>query len=351
MNYRWILGAALLAVGTGATLGAPAAQPSDAAPSVLVTLTALHPGSLARTVSAYGVVQPGAAGQRTVMAPASQTVGAVYVRAGQAVAAGAPLLQLVPSPETAAAYAQARSALQVARQLATRTQQMYAQHLATAQQLADAQKAASDARANLAALNAQGAGAPSVLRAPFRAIVLRLSAAPGALVAAGTPLLDLARPEALVLKAGVTPQQAALIQRGEPASIAAVGDAQRVAGRVVQRGALIDPASGLVPVEIGVPAGHLLPGQTAEVTITVGQTHGYVVPHAALLVDEQGAPYVVQANGTKARKVPVRVLGAQGDEEVIDGAGLNAGQPLVLSGNYQLDDGMRLRVAAQGAAK
>ncbi len=184
-----------------------------------------------------------------------------------------------------------------------------------------------------------------------RAIVLRLSAAPGALVAAGTPLLVLARPEALVLKAGVTPAQAALIQSGESASIAVPGDAQPVAGRVVSRGAMIDPASGLVPVQIGVPADRLLPGQSAEATITVGQTHGYVVPHAALLVDEQGAPYVVQANGTKARKVPVRVLGAQGDEEVIDGAGLNAGQPLVLSGNYQLDDGMRLRVAAQGAAK
>lgn len=348
MNYRWILGAALLAVGTGAALGAPA---KDAAPSVLVTLTALHQGSLARTVSAYGVVQPGAAGQRTVMAPASQTVGAVYVRAGEAVAAGAPLLRLVPSPETAAAYAQARSAQRVAQQLATRTQQMFAQHLATAQQLADAQKAAGDARATLAALDAQGANGPTVLRAPFRAVVLRLSAAPGALVSAGTPLLALARPEALVLKVGVTPAQAALIQPGESASIAVPGQAQPIAGRVVGRGAMIDPASGLVPVQIGVPADQLLPGQAAEATVTVGRTQGYVVPHAALLVNDQGAPYVVQAKGGTARKVPVRVLGTHGDQDVIAGAGLDAGQPLVLSGNYQLDDGMHLRVAAQGAAK
>ena len=33
--------------------------------------------------------------------------------------------------------------------------------------------------------------------------------------------------------------------------------------------------------------------------------------------------------------------------DVIRGTGLNPGQPLVLSGNYQLDDGMSMRVESQ----
>ena len=33
------------------------------------------------------------------------------------------------------------------------------------------------------------------------------------------------------------------------------------------------------------------------------------------------------------------------DEDVIRGKGLNPSEPIVLSGNYQLDDGMRMRVA------
>jgi len=39
----------------------------------------------------------------------------------------------------------------------------------------------------------------------------------------------------------------------------------------------------------------------------------------------------------------VHIVGSHGDEDVIRGVGLLAGQKLVLSGNYQLGDGMRIR--------
>jgi RND family efflux transporter MFP subunit len=347
MNYRWIFGVAVL-VAYSSWVPVAAADSDVEAPSVLVTLTALQSGSLARTVTAYGVVQAAPSAQRAMMASTSQTVSAVYVHAGDEVASGAPLLELVPSPQTGAAYTQAQSALRMARQLTTRTQQMFAQHLATAQQLADAQKAESDAHANLGALQAQGAGGADVLRAPFRAIVLSLSVSPGTLATAGTPLLELAKPAGMMLKAGVAPAEAGLIELGDKTRIEAVGEGGRWLGTVLRRGAMIDPASGLVPVQISLPADQLLPGQTAQAIITVGQTQGYVVPHTALLVDDHGKSYVVQADRMKARKVPVQVLGTQGDEDVIRGEGLNADQPLVLSGNYQLDDGMNLRVATQG---
>ncbi|MCG5079003.1 efflux RND transporter periplasmic adaptor subunit [Paraburkholderia tagetis] len=345
MKNRWIGGAAALAFWLGHT--APA-QADTGEPSVLVTLTALQQGSLPRTINAYGFIQPSAAASRTMMAPTSATVGAVYVREGEEVAAGAPLLQLAPSPQTTAAWSQARSALQVAQQLAARTKQMSGQHLATAQQLADAQKSEADARANLAALEAQGAGGSSVVRAPFRAIVMHVSASPGTLASTGTPLVDLAKPDGVVLKVGVAPADAALIDRGNAARLTAVGDHRTWPGTVLQRGSMIDPATGLVPVEISLPADRLLPGEAANATIIIGETQGYVVPHTAILVDDHGNPYVVQANGMKARKVTIRIADAQGDKDVIQGNGLNATQPLVLSGNHQLDDGMQIRVAAQG---
>ncbi len=58
---------------------------------------------------------------------------------------------------------------------------------------------------------------------------------------------------------------------------------------------------------------------------------------------------VVQADGKNARKVPVQVAGTYGDEDVIHGAGLKADQPLVLTGNYQLEDGMQIRLADETA--
>jgi len=71
---------------------------------------------------------------------------------------------------------------------------------------------------------------------------------------------------------------------------------------------------------------------------------GYVVPHEAVLVNDSGRPYVVQAVNGVAHKVSVRVLDAHGDQDVIAGA-LNARAPLVLTGNHQLDDGMKVRLA------
>jgi len=346
MTHRWIFSALLLAAWSSHAL---AAQPDASPPSVLVTLTPLRQGSLAHTLLAYGTVQAPPSARQMVMAPAAETVGTVYVHEGDEVAKGAPLLQLVPNPQTAAAYAQARSALRVAEQLAARTRQMQAQHLATAQQLADAQKSALDARAELAALKARGAGGPETLRAPFRAIVLRLSTAPGTQASAGAPLLALAQPAGMVLKVGVAPAEAGLVERGDKASVSAEGGQPDIPASVLQRGSIIDPATGLVPVEIALPVDRLLPGQAAAATITVGQTQGYVVPHAALLIDDHGNPYVVQADDMKAHKVQVQVVGMQGDEDVIRGARLDAGQPLVLAGNYQLDDGMNLRLAAPGS--
>jgi RND family efflux transporter MFP subunit len=322
-------------------------EPSEGATAnnatVFVQQTALRKGTLPQTVSAYGTVQADASARSTVMAPVAARVGAVYVHLGQEVASGAPLLQLVPTPPTMTAYAQAESALKVASDALTRTQQLLDQHLATRQQLADAQKAESDARAALAALKTQGAAGPTALRAPFHAIVTALSVSNNALVTEGTALLELAPPRNLVLQAGVPPALATSIQVKNTAEVSAVGGTHVVIGRVTLRGAIVDATSGLVPVQISLPPGALFPGQTAQAAITVGSVEGYVVPHAAILVDDNGDTYVVQTQKLVAKKVPVQVLGAHDEENVIQGS-LDASAPVVVAGNRQLQDGMKVRL-------
>jgi membrane fusion protein, multidrug efflux system len=322
----------------------PSDESSAANASVLVQQTALRKGSLPQTLTAYGTVQADASARNTLMAPVGARVSAVYAHLGQEVAAGAPLLQLVPTPPTASAYAQAVSALRVASEADQRTQQLLSEQLATRQQLADAQKSESDARAALAALNSQGAGGPTTVRAPFHAIVTALPIATNALVTEGTPLLDLAPPGNLVLLVGVAPAQAAAIRAGVAAQVTAVGTAQSYPGRVTMRGSIVDAATGLVPVQISLPHGVLFPGETAQAAITIGEVHGYVVPHAAILVDDSGDTYVVQTEKLTARTVHVRVLGAHGDQDVIAGA-LDAAAPVVLAGNHQLQDGMKVRLS------
>lgn len=327
----------------------PARADGSAAPkpAVLVTLTHLRQGSLPHVVIGYGTVEPASTGRKMIMAPVSAIVGEVYVRLGQQVPRGAPLVRLDPSPTTAASYTQAKSALMVATRLVASTRKLVALHLATQQQLADARKSQSDARAALAALNTVGAGGARTVRAPFPAIVTNLTASPGAIVAEGTALLDLAAPAKLVLNVGVVPAQAGEVNADDPAKVTLVGGTQPITGRVLLRGAVAESGTGLVPVAISLPAGSLLPGEMAEAAITTRSFSGYVVPHEAVLVNDSGAPYVVQAVDDVAHKVPVRIIDAHGDQDVISGK-LDARAPLVLAGNYQLDDGMKIRLANTG---
>lgn len=346
MSRRSIACAAALALSTVFALPAPgyADDASDSNTSVLVTLTPLKEGSLPHVIVAYGTVEPSAAGHKMIMAPVSAVVAEIDVRLGQEVPAGAPLIRLTPSPATAASYSQAKSALSVAGRLVTSTRKLVASHLATAQQLADAEKSESDARSQLQALDAEGAGGLHVIRAPFPAIVTTLSTTSGAIVAEGAALLDLAAPQSLVLNVGVVPAQAADIRADDAVAVQLIGSSRSVPTKVSLRGAVAEADTGLVPVEIALPPGRFLPGEMAQAAITTGEMRGYVVPHEAVLVNDSGQPYVVQAINGLAHKVLVRVLDAHDDQDVIAGA-LDSRAPLVLTGNYQLDDGMKVRLA------
>lgn len=335
--------ALLAAVFLAASVQAAAAQEASG-PSVAVELTKLHKGSLPRIVTAFGAVETSPAARQTVMAPVAAEVDAVYVRAGEKVAAGAPLIRLGPSPATAAAYAQAVSALRAARDLVTRTRSLLSQHLATAQQLISDEKSEADARAALAALRTEGAGSPQTVKSPADAIVTAVSASRGAMVAQGAALVALALPGGLVLRAGVVPEQVSAIRAGDPVTVTPLGWTDGISAKVLSLGSMVEAQSGLVPVDIALPPGRFMPGQQAQAAIVTGQVAGYVVPHEAILVDGTGAPYVVQVVKSVARKVPARVLLSAGAQDVIDGA-LDPKAPLVLAGNHQLRDGMKVRVA------
>jgi membrane fusion protein (multidrug efflux system) len=324
------------------------ARAAEVEPTAQVQVAPLEKGSLPLVVDAYGSIEPSAAARHTVTAPLAAVVGEVSARQGAEVAAGTPLLTLVPSPKESASYAQAQSALDVARQLVRRTGELVAQQLATKQQLAEAQKSETDARAALQALAAQGAAGPTILRAPFRAIVTGVMTSAGAIVAEGAALIELARPEGLVLRVGVVPASAGAIRPGDPATITVIGGRSDMAGTVVMRGSAISAGNGLVPVEISLSGASVFPGETAAVAITTGEAEGYVVPHEAVLVDEHGASYVMQAVDLTARKVLIRVLAARDDKDVIAGP-LDPAAPLVLAGSYQLRDGMKVRIAAPEA--
>ena len=364
---RLVLGALL--VFFPAVAQAQADAPGSAAqPSVLVTTEMPRQGSLPRTLTAYGTVQASPdGGSETLSVLRGGQVLRVMALAGQAVRKGQPLLAVSADPAALAAYHQAVAALTLARGERARTGQMLAQHLATRDQLAQADKAVTDAQTNLDALNRAGGGdVEQTLSAPFDGIVANVLVTPGARFAPQAALVTVARSDRLVAAVGIEPAQRGLVAAGQPARIEALDEAGAEQGRVISVGAMLDPQSRLVPVLVDPPqdavqsdpkpggpmrarqsaapenaAPGLLSGGPVRVTIQLGELHGWLVPRNAVLTDAKGA-YLFQVDSGKATRVDVRILGKSGGITLIAGQ-VDPRRSLVTSGNYQLQDGGAVR--------
>jgi RND family efflux transporter MFP subunit len=332
-------------------------EPAAAAVSVVLAHVKREP--IAQPVQAYGVVAAAAASADTVSLPYIARIRSLLVQPGQRVARGAPLGVVQADPSAVVALTQAQGGETLARGELARTEALYRDGLATQSQLASAQKSLSDAQQALAAQRALGvsAGATTIV-APVAGVVAQLSAAPGDQLQAGAPILQLIATNANAgagaahvanVTLGVEPADAMSIHDGDPIVLHALAtgfDKATANGSIVMVGASIDAQSQLVNVGASVPlAGtSFIPGTRVRADIATKRGDWWVVPRSAVLRDDQGA-YVFQvAPGDKAHRVPVAIRVENDRSYGVDGA-LDAARPLVVTGNYELTDGMAVRAA------
>ncbi len=329
----------------------PASRAAEPAISALVQTAPLQRGELLHTLRAYAVVQVPASQTQALTFQHAMQVQTVAVHAGQAVRKGQLLATLRGDASSTLAYTQAQTAVSFAQGELDRMTALKAQQLATQAQVDAARRALLDAQAQLRSLQQQGAGQPETrVVAPIDGIVLAVSAAPGDLLAAGSPLLQLGRNGSLQALAGVAPEDAARLQPGQSARLTAVFDpAQHWQGTIRSIGAAINPKTQRLDVQIALPAQANLPaaGTSVQADMVLGRWRGWVVPRDAVLQDERGA-YVFQDDKGRARRVPVRIAIESGLQTGITGA-IDPALPLIVVGNYALRDGMALRVTPGNA--
>jgi RND family efflux transporter MFP subunit len=353
-NFR---AAALFAV-MAAMLPLVPAHADDAA-SVAVVVAPVARKPIAQQVEAYGVVAAASANVTTLSLPYTARVVRVLALPGQTVARGAPLFVVQADTSAVIALGQAQSEATFARGELDRTHALLRDGLATQSQLAAAQKALDDARETLAAQTRSGvARGTTTIVAPAAGVVTQVSAAQGDQVQAGTALAQLVpahagADHAANVTLGIEPADARAIHTGDRVVLHALSTPLRAAsaaGEIVLVGASIDAQSQFVNVGANVPlAGTpFMPGMHVRADIETHTGNWWNVPRAAVLQDAKGQ-YVFQvaANG-KAHRVAVRVEVERDGWYGVEGA-LDAARPLVVSGNYELEDGMAVRVTKGGA--
>jgi membrane fusion protein (multidrug efflux system) len=309
-------------------------------PVVQVQTVAMKQQQMTDTVSGYGSVSPDTRSLETISLPRPGQIVRLLVSPGQTVKKGSALLQFGTGADAAMNYQQARQAVDFATSEATRIRQLVAQQLATQSQLAAANKALADAKAGLHAQESIGAGhALEQVTAPFNGIVMSVQAAQGDRLAAGTPLLQLARAGGQRVLLGVEPDDARRVRPGMAVSVAPVFSSEsRVSGRVAQVFGMINPQTQLVDVLVKVSDGGLMPGTRVHAEIEVSRQTAWVVPRSAVLQDAKGA-YLFQVAQGKAHRINV-TTGLERNGLIAVQGPFDTAQTVVSLGNYELADGM-----------
>jgi RND family efflux transporter MFP subunit len=272
---------------------------------------------------------------------------------GQHVRRGDPVAVIGTDPATVAAYAQAANAVGFAQRELKRQQELMQLQLATRSQVDAARKQLEDSQAALAAqARLGGAHARVTLAAPFDAVVTALPVAQGERVAAGAPVAQLGPTGHARALLAIEPGRSAGLRPGMAVSIQPLLDgadgANAIEARITEVGGMVDPKSQMVTAIAALPpaqAANLVAGTRVEASIRLGEHEAWSVPRQAVLSDDQGS-YLFQAANGQARRVAVEVQGESAQGYGVIGA-LDPRLPVVVLGNYELRDGMRLREEAR----
>jgi len=337
----------LLAAAASAALAAgcarTAAAPAEPDPAIAVRTVPVDRAPVERTVRAAGTLA--ARDAWTLAFPSGGVLATVAVREGQAVRKGDLLAALDLTPLEAQARA-AREALAKAERDATRARSLVAGEAAPASALQDAATGLEVAAA--ASRAAEFALARARLVARDDGWVDRRFAEPGEVVGAGQPIVAVSgRGGGWIVKAGLTDKDVLGLRTGDAATVRLdARPAEALRGRVAEIARSPSPATGTYEIQVRLedaPA-DLVAGFTAKIELRRAVPSAGAVPLAALQDGDGERGAVFALDGTRARRVPVRVAFLQGDRAVLSG-GLDGVDEIVLDGASKLVDGAPVRLA------
>jgi RND family efflux transporter MFP subunit len=273
-------------------------------------------------------------------------VARVLVDEGQSVAAGQ-LLASLDFGEIDPGVARARAAADKADRDLARAKRLYADSVATLEQLQNAETARDAAQAEYDAASFNRRHASIV--APSAGVILRRSAEPGELVQPGSAILSLgSRSRGQVMRVWLADRDVVRIRRGDRA--VAQFDAfpgQAFEGEVREIAAAADPMTGTFKVEIALPIS-VGPGSglvgSVEIRPTAQAAVALVPAEAVLEADgSRGVVYTVDADRRTAHRRAVTVAYLAGARIAI-AAGLEGVRDVVTDGAAYLDDGRAVEV-------
>jgi RND family efflux transporter MFP subunit len=272
------------------------------------------------------------------------TIQELQVRAGQWVEAGQVLGSIKATTYTSNRV-RAESELHKLKHAVLRNTELLNAGAIATNTKEDTEDALAAAEATLA--SAQYDEDSSFIKAPFRGIVLLRDAEVGETVAAGQRIVRISDSGSPVIAKSYIPAQVAKNLRTGGAAHIQIADSWFEAS-IRYIGALSDPRTGTVTVELWVPkASSVASGVTGSVefkqTASIKDTSHALLPPEALLESSGGvgSVYVLDAKNSVAKRTAIRVLGFDG--EMIRISGLDQGVKVITTGAGFVTDGQKVQ--------
>ncbi|WP_329956579.1 efflux RND transporter periplasmic adaptor subunit [Collimonas humicola] len=189
----------------------------------------------------------------------------------------------------------------------------------------------------------------ATLESDVDGVVTAINAEAGQVVAAGTPVVSVARQGAKEVVVGAPENQVDQLRRSSDVQVRLWADPkQLIRGTVREVSPIADPVTRTYAIKIAIPddTPNVKLGMTAYASfISKTSDDAIKVPLTALLrVQEHSVVWVVDGGAVhQVRQVPVEITGQHGNEVWIQGA-LKAGQQVVTAGVNQLKPGQKVAI-------
>lgn len=185
----------------------------------------------------------------------------------------------------------------------------------------------------------------TIIKAPFAGIMGISNLQAGDYLAVGAPVANIDDRSTLLIEFTVPEAVASQIKKDLPVRaslISRVGEI--IEGKVQAVGTRIDPVTRTLNVraEIPNPDLSLIPGSTFSISIRLAGDESPVVPALSIQWDREGAYVWKLGDGDAIQRVPVAILGRDGDRVFVD-ADLKAGDKVIHEGGGSLRAGQAVR--------
>lgn len=326
-----------------------AAQPASVEPTATVRTAPIRQGAIAQRLEAFGVVKTQQGDISFLSVPLESRINRLFVTPGQRVAKDQVLFELELSPAQQIAIAEAQINATTAAAQLKQVEQRKSEQLATNQELSQAQQTAALAQTKYDQLIRQREQTVSRHTAGFDGVVSKIDVQPGQIVAAGAAIIEVVTQRGIEVQLGVEAEDVRLLHVGQSLDISAVLDNSitdvKATVRLVSES--IDPQTRLTDVYAALPAdSKLLLGQYVRATAEVDVKQGLIVPRQTAIPNgPTSIVYTIQDGKAVRHEVEVGI--DNGTDIEIRSPELKSGMSVVIVGNSQLTDGMRVTIAGE----